>query len=366
MNDLNTIQISHIIRDVVKNPCPDIDVFIDVVKGKKKPDKVHLGELIVDNKIIQWVNENILDKKWVPLPEDGNHEQMKEHLLCLIEYWYRMGYDYIRISGGLNFPLKNEKEGSWAGQHSGLIANWQEFEEYQWPIVKENDLWHYEFVSENLPNGMGMVVCPTSGFLEMPMNYLFGIENLSLLMFDNPELVEAVFNRVRQAVLNVYSRLVDCPKVIGFFQGDDMGFKTSTMFSMEFLKKYSLPGHKKAAELAHSNNKIYMLHSCGNLAEIMDYLVDEIKIDAKHSFEDIITPVEQIYDKYRDKIAIIGGIDVNLLAGADVDNVRERTRQVLQHCMPGRYLLGSGNSLAGYCKPENILAMYEEAYLWSC
>jgi uroporphyrinogen decarboxylase len=360
---MNTLQLSDAVRNQISNPRPDAEKLAAVIQGEAKPNKVHLGELIINNGVIQWVMENVLEREWVPLPEDGNREQMKRHLLCLVEYWYRMGYDYIRISGGLAFPIKQaEGRGSWADEHSGMISNWEEFEQYKWPEVQEEDLWHYEFVADNLPGGMGMMVCPTSGFLEMPMNYLFGIENLSLLLFDQPDLVEEVFNRVRKAILDTYARLVEFPKVMGIFQGDDMGYKASTMFSPEFLKKHSLPGHQQAARMAHEKNLIYILHSCGNLSGIMDYLIEDIHIDAKHSYEDVIEPVESIFDKYGGRIGIVGGIDLNYLAGGSEEDVRGRTRQVLEHCMPGRYLLGSGNSISGYCKPENVLAMYDEAY----
>lgn len=360
------LKIADIVKDQINNPCPDINRLIDVINGKKAPTKVHLGEIIIRNDIIAWFTKNVFQKNWVDIPSDGNMEQMKAHLLCLIEYWYRMGYDYIRLSGGLVFKLKSiENDGSWTNRHSGLISNWQEFEKYPWPNVKDQDLWHYEFVSDNLPESMGMMVCPTGGFLEMPMNYLFGIENLSLLMYDNPELVQEVFIKVRNAILTVYEKLIDIPKVVGFFQGDDMGFKSATMYPPDFLKLFSLPGHKKAAEMAHSNGKIYILHSCGNLYEIMDYLIDEIEIDAKHSFEDVITPVEEIYSLYSDRVAVIGGIDVALLSDGTIDDVKKRIKKILKHCFPGRYLLGSGNCLADYSKPENVLAMYEEAYKWS-
>jgi uroporphyrinogen decarboxylase len=36
---------------------------------------------------------------------------------------------------------------------------------------------------------------------------------------------------------------------------------------------------------------MYWLHCCGNIMDVVDYMIDEVKIDAFHSFHDEIIPV---------------------------------------------------------------------------
>ncbi len=369
------LNIPESVKNQINNPQPDIKQFVDIITGREKPQKVHLAELFADWEVMQWITEDIIGRKWVP-ENKSDIEQMKQHLLCQIEYWYRMGYDYIRIAGGLEFVdtttaadevgenLGKEKR-NWADMHGGPIQSFEDFEKYPWPVVKDENLWMYEFVAENLPDGMGLMACPSSGFLEVPMEMLIGYESMAMMIYDNPELIKAVFDKHRGLMLDVYKKVVGIEQLAGFFQGDDMGYKTGTMFSPDFLKEYSLPGHKLAAALAHEHDKIYILHSCGQLNEIYDYLIDEIKIDAKHSYEDVIMPVEDFCAEYGSRVAAIGGVDLNLLSMADEKTVRERVRKILAACMPsGRYALGSGNSVTNYCKQENILAMFDEAYSW--
>lgn len=65
--------------------------------------------------------------------------------------------------------------------------------------------------------------------------------------------------------------------------------------------------------------------------------------------------------RYGDEIAVIGGVDVDLLARGTEEQVRDRTRRILTACMPSRgYILGSGNSIANYVAPQNFLAMLDE------
>ena len=105
----------------------------------------------------------------------------------------------------------------------------------------------------------------------------------------------------------------------------------------------------------------YLLHSCGNLEEIMDDLIDDVGIDAKHSYEDVIMPVTEVKKKYGERIAILGGIDMDFLCRSDEKAVRKRVRETLELCMQGGgYCLGTGNSVANYIPLENYFAMLNE------
>jgi len=95
----------------------------------------------------------------------------------------------------------------------------------------------------------------------------------------------------------------------------------------------------------------------------MDDLIDVLKIDAKHSYEDVIKSVESFSKRYQDRISVLGGLDIDLLTRGTEGQVRARTRSILQACAPsGGYMLGSGNSLANYLSVENYLAMLDEGW----
>ena len=151
--------------------------------------------------------------------------------------------------------------------------------------------------------------------------------------------------------------------VIGFFQGDDMGYKTATIFAPKFLNEYVLPWHKKIAQLAHDHGLVYILHSCGNLESIMEDLIEDVKIDAKHSFEDEIMPVADFKAKYGDRIAVIGGVDIDKICRLDEPKLRAYVRNIIDECMPGGgYILGTGNSVANYLPLKNYLIVLDEGF----
>jgi uroporphyrinogen decarboxylase len=114
--------------------------------------------------------------------------------------------------------------------------------------------------------------------------------------------------------------------------------------------------------MTHARGLPYFLHSCGNLSTIMEDLITDIKIDGKHSYEDAIMPVQDFQQRYGSRIAVLGGIDLNILAAASPEAVRRHTRSLMETCgARGRYAIGSGNSIPSYVPVQNYLAMVDEA-----
>jgi uroporphyrinogen decarboxylase len=141
-----------------------------------------------------------------------------------------------------------------------------------------------------------------------------------------------------------------------------MGFRSGTLISPEDMKIHSLSWHKKIADMTHGKGLPYFLHSCGNLERILDDLIDWVRIDGKHSYEDAIMPAERFQERYGKRIAVLGGVDINILTLGTEAEVRARTRALIEHCgRRGRYAVGSGNSIPSYIPVRNYLAMVDEA-----
>jgi uroporphyrinogen decarboxylase len=101
--------------------------------------------------------------------------------------------------------------------------------------------------------------------------------------------------------------------------------------------------------------------------KMMDDLLDDVGIDAKHSFEDKILPVEEAYRRWGDKTAILGGVDMDLLTRGSEEQVRARVGEILDVCgtKGTGYGLGTGNTAANYIPRQNYLAMLDEGRRWN-
>jgi uroporphyrinogen decarboxylase len=353
----------------VKRPCPDATTFIDILMGRTKRARPPLVEYLVDDVVRKPIVEDLLDRQWVE--PGGDRTQQRAYLDNFIAFWYHLGYDFVRFEQSLAFTKKSlltadaapasNKMRAWADEHQGAITNWEDFETYPWPEVEDTDMFAVEYIHDHLPEGMGLMTCHAGGIFEQ-VSQIMSLEGLSLALYDQRDLVEAVTQEVGQRMVAYYAQLCDLERVIALFQGDDMGFRTGTLIKPDDLRAIFLPWQKRFAAMAHERGVPYFLHSCGNLETIMEDLIDDVGIDGKHSYEDAIIPVEAFQAQYGDRIAVLGGMDLNILTAGTPVQVREHTRHLMTVCgARGRYAIGSGNSIPSYIPVQNYLAMVDEA-----
>ena len=324
----------------------------------------------MDAEIIRFLIENALNRKWVPNTDETRVEYMRQH----IEFYAAMGYDFANAWAGLiNLPeFKTRKtndtaqlsrgERQWVEEGGGIIKNWDDFERIKWDRIRP-DCHVVEVMKDFLPDGMKLIVGTT--VFEIIMEGFLGYEDLFVLSADNPKLVEAVFNTWGQKVYDFYKEAMQYPQVGAIFHADDLGFKTATLMSPDFLRKNVFPWFKKYAALAHEQGKTYWYHCCGNVLDVMEDLIDDVKIDAFHSFQDVIIPIDRFLERYGDRIGALGGVDMDKLSRMEESKLRAYVKGILDNCMPKRFALGSGNTVANYIPPRNYLAMIDEARRWT-
>jgi uroporphyrinogen decarboxylase len=337
---------------------PDFDRMMTVLDRKGEPDRVPFFELFHDAQILAGVMDS-------PIPTDPAAWRQYR-----IDFMSRLGYDYVNGYHTFGFrgadaliaddtAEQSRGKRGWQDEHRGPIQDWESFEKYPWPRIEDADFSDIEALAPMLPGNMKVTTTLPGGVLEN-LSRLFGYEPLCYKLIDEPDLVQAVVDKIGEGELSVYRVLCDIDWVGAVWLNDDLGFKTQTMISPADLRKFVFPWHKRLVEYAHSKGKRVILHACGNLREVMEDLIEDVGIDAKHSFEDGIIPVADFKRQYGDRIAVIGGIDVHILASGTVDEVKAYTRKVIEDAAPGGgWALGSGNSVANYIPVPNFLAMLE-------
>jgi uroporphyrinogen decarboxylase len=358
------------LRVPLSDPQPNVLRFIRCMLGQEVCERPPLVEYLVDSVVMRPIVTQLLGCPWT-MPQAGDRGSQSAYWDNFIEFWYRMGYDFVRMELSLPFQVnrisiqdaapQSKGDRAWADEHQGTIMSWQDFEEYDWPNVAQADFFPYEYVNAHLPDGMGLIASHAGGLFEH-LSMIMSYEGLCWALHDQPDLVEAIAERLGALMEAYYRRLLTLARLVALFPGDDMGFRTGTLLSPGHLRAYVLPWHGRFAELAHQRGLPYFLHSCGNLEVIMTDLIDDVGIDGKHSFENAILPVPEFQRRYGDRIAVLGGVDVHVLASSDPSAVRRHVRDIIDACAPsGRFAIGSGNSIPSYVPVENYLAMVDEA-----
>lgn len=339
---------------------PNFERVLTVLNRGGEPDRVPFFELFHDAEIIAAVMGR-------PIP--GDQDEWRRYRL---EFFTRLGYDYVNGYHTVGFSdipslvsedtstSQKRNQRSWEDEHHGPIQTWEDLERYQWPQVTDSAFEDIEKLAPLLPDGMKVTVTLPGGVLENLIR-LMGYEPLCYALIEQPNLVQAVVDGIGKTELAMYEVLCQFEHVGLVWLNDDLGFKTQTMVSPKYLRQFVFPWHKRLVGYSHSHGKHVVLHACGNLREVMDDLIDDVRIDAKHSFEDVIQPVAKFKRQYGHRVSAMGGIDVDMLARGTEEEVRAYVRRVIEETAPGGgYALGSGNTVANYIPVGNFLAMLDE------
>ncbi|MDO8683314.1 MAG: uroporphyrinogen decarboxylase family protein [Armatimonadota bacterium] len=334
---------------------PDFEQFLKALWRSGKPDHLPFYEHYASPEFIAARTGTQIDKMGYDSPGFWD---------IYVDFWLGMGFDCVPMEIPLNCPRAEGHHAASEGSEAfAVIRTWEDYEKYPWPDESHPlEFKHYETVAELLPDGAKIVAGVCMGPYEWT-SQMMGVMGLSYALIDSPGLAEAVFGKISSLIISADRQIATMDAVGALRQGDDLGFKTSTFLPPGFIREHILPTYKKCAEIAHDSGKPYILHSCGNLMEIYEDLIEECKIDAKHSFEDGILPVIEFKKQYGKRITALGGLDVDVICRSSGDYLRAYTRKHIEKCYTssdGFWALGTGNSLTDYMPVENYLIVLEE------
>jgi uroporphyrinogen decarboxylase len=359
---------------------PDFERFLRAVTTHEA-GPVPIGDLFADfDTVGNYLGQRVLDH--TNMAADPEHRVSPRDLrdairfvdqtihFCLGTGWdYAFCFSSIPFKGFTHTLADNtstEVEGgkrAWIDDNHGPIQSWDDFERYPWPENVGAINLMSRLTAKRVPDGMKVMVIP-GGVFEWT-TWLMGLVPFCYALGDQPDLVDAIIQRVTGCIYAVVEDLMDEGGIGGIFMGDDLGYASGTIISPQVLRAKFLPQTRRIVDLVHGAGKVFAFHTCGDMYAVMDDLCD-MGIDAKHSFEDKVLPVEEVYERWASRTAIIGGVDIHLLASGSEEQVRQRTREILDACGPGgRYVLGTGNSVANYIPLSNYLAMVDEGHRWN-
>ncbi len=253
---------------------PDFEQLLKVLK-RECPDRPTLFEFFLNERLYRRLCPyETTAENWIQARADA---------------FAAAGYDYCTLGGyGINFPKKEiHHEKSISLNEGAMIGSWEDYENYPWPDAGIAD--YSPLGSIKLQSGMKIIAHGPCGVLENLIR-LTGYDNLCMMIFDDPELVEATVTKIGTCLLKHYERSLEYDSVGACIVNDDWGFQQQTMLSPEDMRKYIVPWHVKIVELIHSAARPAIMHSCGNVFDcgLIDDVIDICKFDARHSYEDKI------------------------------------------------------------------------------
>ncbi|MFX0077120.1 MAG: uroporphyrinogen decarboxylase family protein [Candidatus Hermodarchaeota archaeon] len=190
----------------------------------------------------------------------------------------------------------------------------------------------------------------------------FGLQQFSR-MLAKPKIVKQIFDDRGKFQVEMIKRLIEWGEEGAVLMGDDYGFKTGLLMAPHNYNKFVFPWLKRMCETAHKGGLKYILHSCGDIFEIFEDIIN-CGVDAIHPIEPTTSNPEfnifKLHEKYGHDITFIGNVSPQDLADQSPEFIRNYVKELIQKLAPGGgFILSSGHSINPAVKLENFLAMHE-------
>jgi uroporphyrinogen decarboxylase len=187
-----------------------------------------------------------------------------------------------------------------------------------------------------------------------------GMENLLMDFMINPGFVHELMNAITDYNIAQIEKAFTYD-IDGIELGDDWGQQRGLIMGYESWKEFIYPYLKRTYKAIKDRGKYVFIHSCGDVDELFDDLVD-IGVDCFNPFQPEVMDVKALLKKYHKKLSFWGGLSIQkILPFGTVRDVVNESQSLMALGRKGGYIFAPSHATEGDAPIENIVAFIEEA-----
>lgn len=330
--------------------------------------------------------------KWWEKNEGLSEDLREEELRFRVNFYRKIGADFIQWGGGdackierpnikaerkqknnnlfikyktpigeLSEELVFTRESHTLYRKNYLLKGTQDFSIYKY-LIKDTVFTSCNEKAQRLLDIIGESGVIFSTTADPPLQdwicSLLGTEGTIFGLFDHKKEIEELIELQHKKNLEYCKILAKSPLKIFLHQASwNIG-----RISPKIYKKYYSPYLKKYNGILHQRNKICLDHISGERLKPYISLIEGINLDGLCGF--VFPPrhgdlkLSDICARWEEKMIVIGGLDSDFLARAKVEEVKEKTKQILDEIGSAKnFILGAADDIVYGTPIENLEAV---------
>ncbi len=186
------------------------------------------------------------------------------------------------------------------------------------------------------------------------------MENLLLDFIEHPKFVHGLLTAIADYNLAQVRAALDYDIDAVYF-GDDWGQQHGLIMGKRHWNEFIKPQLRRMYGLVRSAGKFQMIHSCGDVDELFDDLVD-LGLNCFNPFQPEVMDTTALLGKYRGRLSFQGGLSTQRTLPHDTEaGVRQECRRLLEQGREGGYIFAPAHAVESDVPRENIFAFIEQA-----
>lgn len=186
-----------------------------------------------------------------------------------------------------------------------------------------------------------------------------GMEDALVYMITEPDFVHALLDKILEFNLKIIDIFNEYP-FDGIYFGDDWGQQKGMIMGAPLWREFIKPRMEEMYRRAKKNGKFVFQHSCGDIQEIFEDLI-EIGLDCYQTVQPEIYDLKEIKSKFGDRLSFWGTISTQQalprLTPSELKRVIEETVAIMR--VGGGYILAPTHAVPQDVPPENVITMLE-------